>query len=99
MALVFRAKSMAGIFRILIVVQPAYNVRCREGEMRIRILLTLLLAMAHGARAQNDWPAYGRDPGAQRYSPLKQINPGNVDTLVQAWTVNPKPESGGKGTS
>src|ERR1700734_2102145 len=101
MALMFRAKRMAGIFRILIVVQPAYNVRCREGEMRIKMLLTLLLAMAHGALAQNDWPAYGRDPGAQRYSPLKQINPGNVDKLVQAWTINTKPEpaAAGRGTS
>jgi quinoprotein glucose dehydrogenase len=34
--------------------------------------------------AQNDWPSYGRDPGAQRYSPLTQINASNVSTLVQA---------------
>ncbi|HLK48796.1 MAG TPA: pyrroloquinoline quinone-dependent dehydrogenase [Bryobacteraceae bacterium] len=46
---------------------------------------------ANVAAAQNDWPAYGRDLGAQRYSPLKQINPGNVSKLVQAWTVETKP--------
>jgi len=64
--------------------------------MRIQIVLislsvALLLAMAHVALAQNDWPAYGRDPGARRYSPLKQINPGNVDKLVEAWTFKTKP--------
>src|SRR5438067_2252687 len=45
------------------------------------------------AFGQNDWPAYGRDPGAQRYSPLKQINPGNVSRLVQAWTYETRPAS------
>jgi quinoprotein glucose dehydrogenase len=41
--------------------------------------------------AQNDWPVYGHDPGANRYSPLTQINAGNVSQLVQAWTYNSKP--------
>ncbi len=66
--------------------------------MRIR---TLLLALNVGlagiavqvAIAQNDWPSYGRDPGAQRYSPLTQINPGNVSTLVQAWKYETRPAS------
>ena len=35
---------------------------------------------------KNDWPAYGRDPGGQRYSPLKEINRGNVSNLKIAWT-------------
>ena len=29
---------------------------------------------------QTDWPTFGRDPGAGRFSPLKQINVGNVQT-------------------
>jgi quinoprotein glucose dehydrogenase len=33
-----------------------------------------------------DWPLYGRDPGAQRFSPLAQITRQNVDRLQQAWT-------------
>ena len=77
-----------------------------EGTMRIRPGLIrssglLALAIAHVAVAQNDWPAYGRDPGAQRYSPLKQINPDNVSKLIQAWTYETKPasEPAGKGTS
>ncbi|HEX3876292.1 MAG TPA: pyrroloquinoline quinone-dependent dehydrogenase, partial [Bryobacteraceae bacterium] len=38
--------------------------------------------------AQNDWPEYGHDPGAMRYSPLKQINTKNVGQLKVAWTFD-----------
>jgi glucose dehydrogenase len=55
--------------------------------------IVIVLAVASVALAQNDWPAYGRDPGARRYSPLKQINPGNVGKLVQAWTYQTRPPS------
>jgi len=33
-----------------------------------------------------DWPAYGGTYNAQRYSPLDQINRGNVRRLERAWT-------------
>jgi len=33
-----------------------------------------------------DWPAYGRDPGGSRYSPLGQVNRDNVKNLKVAWT-------------
>jgi glucose dehydrogenase len=36
--------------------------------------------------AQNDWPSFGNDPGAMRYSTLQQINAGNVQKLKPAWT-------------
>ena len=66
--------------------------------MRIRTLFirstVVLAALAVGiAIAQNDWPAYGRDPGAQRYSPLTQINAGNVSQLIQAWKYETRPAS------
>jgi len=32
------------------------------------------------------WPCYGRDAGGARYSPLRQINDGNVQQLKLAWT-------------
>jgi quinoprotein glucose dehydrogenase len=38
--------------------------------------------------AQTDWPVFGHDPGAARYSPLKQINAQNVDRLQRAWTFH-----------
>jgi quinoprotein glucose dehydrogenase len=37
-------------------------------------------------RAAADWPAYGRDLGGSRYSPLAQINRTNVKDLKVAWT-------------
>jgi glucose dehydrogenase len=36
--------------------------------------------------ADSDWPAYGRDAGGSRYSPLTQINRNNVKNLKVAWT-------------
>jgi len=70
-------------------------------SLLIRSTVMLSLAMARVALAQNDWPAYGRDPGAQRFSPLKQITPSNVSQLVPAWTFHTNPESDipGKKTS
>jgi quinoprotein glucose dehydrogenase len=37
---------------------------------------------------EGDWPAAGRDPGAQRFSPLTQITPANVATLERAWAFD-----------
>jgi quinoprotein glucose dehydrogenase len=34
---------------------------------------------------RTDWPSYGRDKGAQRYAPLRQINSKNVSQLKLAW--------------
>ncbi|MGA7414529.1 MAG: PQQ-binding-like beta-propeller repeat protein, partial [Bryobacteraceae bacterium] len=36
--------------------------------------------------APGDWPAYGHDPGGQRYSPLTAINRETVKNLKPAWT-------------
>src|SRR3984957_18753417 len=36
--------------------------------------------------AQTDWPSYGNDPAAMRYSSLHQIHTGNVERLRPAWT-------------
>ena len=55
-------------------------------------LVFLLVAVGTG-RAQNpatsrEWPAYGNDPGGSRYSPLTQINRGNVSHLKVAWVFH-----------
>jgi quinoprotein glucose dehydrogenase len=50
----------------------------------IRIVFPLLLSST--IFAQNDWPTFGNDPGAMRYSSLRQIGAGNVDRLKPAWT-------------
>jgi quinoprotein glucose dehydrogenase len=35
-----------------------------------------------------DWPSFGRDPGAQRFSPLTQITKENVSGLRRRWTFD-----------
>ncbi len=47
---------------------------------------TLLLLASTMGFAQTDWPVFGNDPGAMRYSSLQQINAANVDRLKLAWT-------------
>ncbi len=52
-----------------------------------RYLFAALMTCASLA-AQTDWPAYGHDPGGQRYSPLTQITESNVAQLQRAWTFH-----------
>lgn len=60
-----------------------------------RILLTGAFALGL-VQAQTDWPVYGHDPGAMRFSPLKQVNTGNIARLQRAWTFHTgKPGSEG----
>jgi len=44
-----------------------------------------------GASGATDWPSINYDHTANRYSPLKQITPGNVATLQQVWSFHLKP--------
>ena len=46
---------------------------------------SLVAAFAQQRTGDGDWPVYGRDPGAQRFSPLTQITRRNVESLQQAW--------------
>ncbi len=63
--------------------------------MRITVLgipaLALAILWAVPADAQNgatngEWPSYGGDAGSSKYSPLEQIEAGNVERLRIAWT-------------
>ena len=36
----------------------------------------------------SEWPAYGRDPGGTKYSPLDQINSSNVSALARVWSYH-----------
>src|SRR6266853_4743240 len=49
-------------------------------------MLTLLLFVS--LQSPGDWPAYGRDPGGARFSPLTQITRANVAQLQVAWTYH-----------
>lgn len=46
-----------------------------------------------------DWPAYGRDAGGSRYSPLAKINRNNVQKLKVAWTYRTGDVSDGSHTA
>jgi glucose dehydrogenase len=47
---------------------------------------TALLLLSTVGFAETDWPFYGNDPGAMRYSTLRQIHAGNVERVKPAWT-------------
>lgn len=49
------------------------------------------IACAAAAPSPDEWPTYGHDAGAMRYSPLTQITPANVGRLQQAWTYHMRP--------
>src|ERR1700723_2515737 len=71
---------------------PGGNIMPVARNKAMRIGIVMLAAFTAGiAFAQNDWPDYGRDAGAQRYSPLTQINAGNVRQLIQAWKYETGP--------
>jgi len=60
---------------------------CAAARVHLKILIALLLLAAPArARAQIvEWPAYGGDLAATKYSALADVNRGNVAQLVKAW--------------
>jgi glucose dehydrogenase len=54
------------------------------------VLIVLLAATGSAQRSAappaSEWPTYNHDLAGTRFSPLTQINSGNVSTLRQAWT-------------
>jgi quinoprotein glucose dehydrogenase len=55
----------------------------------LAVSAVLLLAIGSSGfqnKSEDEWPAYGRDPGGQRFSPLTVINSKNVQSLQVAWT-------------
>lgn len=65
------------------------------------VLISLLACFGFGAE-NGDWPAYGHDPGGQRFSPLTAIDRSNVKSLKVAWTYRTGdayvPKDGSKAT-
>lgn len=50
------------------------------------LVVGCLPALRREREVRGDWPAYGNDAGGGRYSPLAQIDRGNVGRLGVAWT-------------
>ena len=70
--------------RILPVLVAAILTGCSMDGMR-----SLSSDAAHGVGGDlqtGDWPTYGGDAGAMKYSPVTDIDRGNVANLVEAWS-------------
>jgi quinoprotein glucose dehydrogenase len=68
--------------------------RSRRRLVAVSTVLTFCCSGYAWAGAPGDWPTYGHDPGGMRYSPLKQITPGNVAQLRPAWSYTMQPATG-----
>lgn len=55
---------------------------------------TIRLLSAQSDQKAADWPTYNRDLAGSRFSPLTQINTGNVHNLVEAWSYKLMPPGG-----
>jgi quinoprotein glucose dehydrogenase len=61
-------------------------------------IVTLAALTGHGIEAQSqnaalskEWPTYGHDPGGNRFSPLTELTPANVNQLQVAWVYHMRP--------
>ena len=66
----------------------------RVGALAIAAAIAVsssLLAQSRNAAASKEWPTYGHDAGAMRFSPLTQITRANVGQLSVAWTYHMRP--------
>ena len=76
----------------------------KTGKRLVPLLVILMIVISQGSHQSNaqkkrnpqsqsliadsGWPAYGRDPGGSRYSPLAEINRENVNNLKVAMDVS-----------
>jgi quinoprotein glucose dehydrogenase len=84
-------------------VQASEMVFCRSSAASA-LLLTFLLTAPRGLHAdackssplphRSDWPVYGGQAEGDHYSPLSQINRGNVHKLKEAWKYDAAEEGG-----
>ncbi|MBL3556472.1 MULTISPECIES: membrane-bound PQQ-dependent dehydrogenase, glucose/quinate/shikimate family [Marinobacter] len=68
-----------GLFTVASIFYDAHRIR---GELPTESAIT---NPRLGEVPEGDWLSYGRSNLGQRYSPLEQITPGNVDQLELAW--------------
>ena len=75
--------------------------RASSRTVRVAGALVALTLAAAPALAQEpersgaaDWPTYNRDLAGTRYSPLDQIDTGNVGSLEEVWSYRFHPEDG-----
>ena len=67
------------------------------GILRLAVVTAMVSVVpAHAGPA--DWPSTNKEPDGQRFSPLAEINAGNVGRLREAWVYHMKPADGSGGT-
>lgn len=80
------------------------GVKNAESSQRMRLVIKTVLcygalALCCGTRvhaqANGDWPMYGHDLASTRFSPLSEINAGNVSRLALAWSYPMRPAGTG----
>ncbi|HEX6959733.1 MAG TPA: glucose/quinate/shikimate family membrane-bound PQQ-dependent dehydrogenase [Ferrovibrio sp.] len=74
------ALTIAAVVGVIAMVTPSHD---REGQLAMSPV-TETQANYAGV-PDGDWRAYGRSSYGDRYSPLTQITPGNVNSLTVAW--------------
>src|SRR5688500_3209453 len=64
----------------------------------IAVVGAAVMAQKNDTRASDsDWPMYSRDLSGSRFSPLADIDTGNVSQLTQAWSVQLTTPGGRRG--
>jgi len=67
----------------------------RMKVLAVAALLFVVPALRANAQSGSDWPMYGHDLASSRFSPLSQINAGNVAKLSVAWSYPMRPGGAG----
>jgi len=78
--------DIAGDYTIALVVNDG-EIDSEAVEINVTTILERNLALEGTANGQ--WPSYSGNLSSNKYSPLDQINPGNVDQLEVAWRWQP----------
>src|SRR5678815_1035513 len=64
------------------------------------VIGVMLAAQTNRSAAAGDWPMYSLNHAGTRFSPLTDINAGNVGRLAQAWSVRlTEPAGAGNATA
>src|SRR5688572_26234342 len=76
-----RSCFLWGLLACAGVAAPAFAAEVRHTPVTDQMLL-------NAPKEANNWLMAGRDYSGTRYSPLKQVNTGNVKRLVPVWTFS-----------
>lgn len=60
----------------------------------VSLVAAVALIAMESTAAQNNWAAFGQDPGATKFSTLTEITADNVKNLKRAWTFHTGDKSG-----